>query len=172
MDDTVMTMSEGERSGRITSWRDFEDHFRAAMAMAAAHPVDIAMMDIDFGHWPLGQRNVMEAFHQWGLGGARALHCQLLAAGYDNFPRQHPLWVAWRGTWAHRVQCHQVQEEMVSSLTPMLILQGTVGLRLHEPLQGAGVWTREPGTLTEWRTEFDVILQRSEPALPPTVLGL
>jgi len=171
MDDTAMTPAGGETSGRITSWRDFEDRVRAAMAMAAAHPVDITLMDVDFGHWPLGQRSVMEAFHQWGLA-SRGTHCRLLAAHYDGFALQHPLWVTWRATWSHRVLCQQAPEEVASALSPMFILHGTLGLRLNEPMHGAGVWTRDPGRLTEWLSEIDVILQRSEPAMPSTTLGL
>lgn len=163
--------SPGETSGRITGWRDFEDRFRAAMAMAAADPVDMTLMDTDFGHWPLGQRSVLAAFQQWSLG-SRGHRCQLLAASYDGFAKLHPLWVAWRATWAHRVACHQVPDDFVSAACPILILHGSLGLRLHETLHGAGVWTRDPGALTEWLSEIDVILQRSEPALPPTTLGL
>lgn len=158
-------------SGRITSWRDFEDRFRAAMAMVAAEPVDITMVDADFGHWPLGQRSVMAALQQWSLG-STTHRCQLLAASYDGFARTHPLWVGWRATWAHRVLWHQVPEDFVSALCPTVVLHGSLGLRLHETQHGAGVWTRDPGTLTEWLAEIDVILQRSEPALPPTTLGL
>lgn len=167
---TVASQSN-ELSGRITSWRDFEDRVGAAMAMAAASPADITLMDIDFVHWPIGQRSVMEAFHQWGLI-SRGTHCQVIAYSYDAFARLHPRWVAWRGTWAHRVRCYQAPDELVSSLLPTLVLGGTLGLRLLEPMNGVGVWTREDGTLKSWMTEIDVILQRSHEALPPTTLGL
>ncbi|MGC4062908.1 MAG: hypothetical protein QM749_19535 [Aquabacterium sp.] len=169
-DHTVATQGN-ELSGRISSWRDFADRVGAAMAMAAASPTDITLMDIDFVHWPIGQRSVMEAFHQWGLI-SRGPHCQVIAHSYDAFARRHPRWVAWRGTWAHRVSCYQVSDEWVSSLQPTLLLHGTLGLRLHEPLHGVGVWTRDDAALKSWMTEIDVILQRSHEALPPTTLGL
>ena len=171
MADHPEAIREGELSGRITSWRDFEARVGAAMAMAAAGPCDIVLMDTDFVHWPIGQRSVMEAFHQWGLI-SRGTHCQVIAYSYDNFSRQHPRWVAWRSTWAHRVRCYQVPDELVSSLRPTLILRGSLGLRLLEPMHGVGVWTREEGALTSWMAEIDVILQRSHEALPPTTLGL
>jgi len=167
----TVTMPAGELSGRINSWRDFEDRVGAAMAMAAASPTDITLMDTDFVHWPIGQRSVMEAFHQWGLA-SRGTRCRVLAHDFGEFPRLHPRWVAWRGTWAHRVHCYQAPDELVSSLVPTLVLHGTLGLRLHEPVHGVGVWTREEGTLTSWMTEIDVILQRSHEALPPSTLGL
>jgi len=171
MADHAAAITDGELSGRITSWRDFEDRVGAAMAMAAVNPTDITLMDTDFVHWPIGRRSVMEAFHQWGLA-SRGPHCQVIAHSYDAFARLHPRWVAWRGTWAHRVRCYQAPDELVSSLFPTLVLHGTLGLRLHEPMHGIGVWTREDGTLTSWMTEIDVILQRSHEALPPTTLGL
>ena len=43
-----VTMPSGQQSGRISSWRDFEDRVGAAMAMASANPTDITMMDTDF----------------------------------------------------------------------------------------------------------------------------
>ncbi|MFT3856576.1 MAG: hypothetical protein QM742_03365 [Aquabacterium sp.] len=169
--DVLVAFGGADQSGQISSWRDFEDRFRAALAVAAAQPVDMLLMDTDFRHWPLGQRSVMEAFHQWGLS-SKGTHCQLLAAHYDDVSRQHPLWVAWHRTWAHRVQCHQVPEELAQQLKPTLILKGTLGLHVLEPLRGSGIWTRDPGTLSEWSLEIDAILQRSEPAMPPTTLGL
>lgn len=171
MDESSVTLGGGELSGRINSWRDFEDRVGAAMAMATAHPADLTLVDTDFVHWPIGRRSVMEAFHQWGLA-SRGTRCTLLAAHFDAFPRVHPLWVSWRGNWAHRVLCYQTPDELVSSLAPTLLLHGRLGLRLLEPLQGVGVWTRDEATLTSWLTEIDVILQRSHEALPPTTLGL
>lgn len=171
MEHTLVTAATGEQSGQISSWRDFQDRVRAVMAMAATQAADLTLVDIDFVHWPLGERSVMEAFSQWGLL-SKGTHCELLAAQYDAFPRLHPRWVTWRGTWSHRVRCWQVTDEMVSSLSPMLIVHGCIGLRLREPLHGAGVWTREVGVLRTWLSEIDVISQRSHEALPPTTLGL
>jgi hypothetical protein len=166
-----ISTAAGDLSGRIDGWRDFEDRIRAAMAVAASHGGDLTFVDTDFMHWPLGQRSLMEAFHQWGLH-SKHTHCRLLAANFDGFGRQHPLWVAWRATWAHRVTCFEAPEELASSLKPVLVLHGQLGLRLHDSAHGSGVWTRDPGELTEWLSEIDVILQRSTPALPATTLGL
>lgn len=169
--ESVSAHAVPEPSGRISSWRDFEDRFGAAMAMAATQARELTLVDSDFVHWPIGRRSVMEAFHQWGLA-SRMTRCRLLAATYDAFPRQHPLWVAWRGHWAHRVQCHEAPADLASALQPMVIVHGCLGLRLIDPLHGTGVWTRDEGSLAVWLTEVDVILQRSHEAMPPTTLGL
>jgi hypothetical protein len=158
-------------SGRISSWRDFADRVSAALAMAAADPVPLSLSDVDFTHWPLGQRSVMEAFHQWALHGNR-LPCQLLAVRFDEMVRQHPRWVNWRGTWGHLVRCWQVPEELHSSVQPLLVLHDRLALRLTEPRLGVGLWTRDPATIKAWLLDFDVILQRSHEAMPSTTLGL
>lgn len=171
MDLISVTEAGAEESGQISSWRDFQDRFRAAMAMAATLASNLTLVDTDFVHWPLGERSVMEAFHQWTLL-AKGTHCQLLAAHYDAFARLHPRWVAWRGTWAHRVKCWQAPDELAAGLMPMVIVHDCIGLRLNEPLHGTGVWTRDKGVLRTWLSEIDVNLQRSHEALPPTTLGL
>lgn len=171
MDHISVTNTEPEQSGQISSWRDFQDRFRAAMAMAATQAVDLTLVDHDFTHWPLGERSVMEAFHQWGLL-ARGTHCHMQAASYDAFAQAHPRWVAWRGAWSHRVKCYLAPDELAPSLMPVLIVHGIIGLRLNETLHGSGVWTRDSGVLRTWLAEIDVNLQRSHEALPPTTLGL
>lgn len=171
MDQVSVTPHDGEQSGQISSWRDFQDRFRAAMAMAATLASDLTMVDTDFVHWPLGERSVMEALHQWSLL-AKGTHCQLLAAHYEAFPRQHPRWVAWRGTWAHRVKCWEAPDELAAGLVPMLVVHDCIGLRMNEPLHGTGIWTRDKGVLRTWLSEVDVNLQRSHEAMPPTTLGL
>jgi hypothetical protein len=158
-------------SGSIDSWRDFGDRVSAALAVAAVQGGSLMLVDADFAAWPLGQRSVVEAFQQWALG-AGGGRCQLLAADFATLPVKHPRWAAWRPRWAHRVVCHQAPPELASSLWPTLIVEGCVGLRLLESRVGRGVWSRDVPTLRAWQREVDVILQRSDEALPPTVLGL
>ncbi|MBP7503577.1 MAG: hypothetical protein KA784_12410, partial [Aquabacterium sp.] len=67
-EDTVNPAAISDLSGRISSWRDFSDRVSAAMAMAAAEPGPMTLSDRDFTHWPLGQREVVEAFQKWVLG--------------------------------------------------------------------------------------------------------
>ena len=171
IDTTSASDSNDQAFGRIDGWPDFVDRVRAAMAMAASQPVSLSMSDADFSHWPLGERTVMEAFHQWGLN-SRVANCVLVAATLDEIPRRHPRWVAWRGTWAHRVKCHLTDPDQAPSLMPTLLLKGQLGLRLLDPGSGRGLWSRRPSDLSEWQQDFDVILQRCSEALPPTTLGL
>lgn len=161
-----------ELSGRITSWRDFGDRVSAAMAMAAAEPVSITMTDTNFVRWPLGQRSVMEAFQQWAVHGSSVVKCHVLAGTFEEFARSHPRWLMWRANWSHRVICQEAPEELASQVRPMLVLHGRLGLRLVEERLGTGVWTRDPGVLSDWLSDCDAISQRSHDGMPPTTLGL
>jgi hypothetical protein len=169
--DTSPAPAGGELSGRISSWRDFEDRVGAAMAVAATQASNLTLVDADFARWPIGRRSVMAAFQQWALA-SKVGHCTLLGGSFENFARVHPLWVAWQRNWLHRVRCHQAPDEFKAALAPMLVLHGKLGLRLNEPLHGSGVWTRDTVTLASWLQEVDVILQRSPEAMPATTLGL
>ncbi|WP_294638913.1 hypothetical protein [uncultured Aquabacterium sp.] len=165
--------SEGgtPETGRIEGWRGAEDRFRAAMALAAAQALDVWLADAHFAHWPLGERAVMETWHQWALAGGRR-HATLLAARYDDLPGRHPRWVAWRTTWAHRVACREAHEGLKDEVPTLVIVGDVLAVKVLDPLRGTGLWTRDPVRIGEWRAELDVILQRSSEALPPTTLGL
>lgn len=160
-----------EAVGRIDGWNDFADRVRAGMAVAAAQPAHLWLMDSDFAKWPLGERSVMEAFSRWALAG-RVPRCTLIASTLDELPRRHPRWLAWRHTWAHRTRCLMPTEDSQAPLPTFWILEGKLGLRLLDPLTGRGVWTRRPADLVQWRQDFDAISQQCEEGLPPTTLGL
>lgn len=157
--------------GRIEGWRDFGERLRAALAMGAAEPADWHLSDPDFAQWPLGELAVVDALRQGMLAHPRT-RWTLLAARFDAFPRQHPRWLTWRQTWAHRVHCLQASEDDAAQIRPMLLWPGRLGLRLLDGLSGRGVWTTEPATLLTWQADFDVISQRSTEAMPSTTLGL
>jgi hypothetical protein len=158
-------------SGSVSSWRDFHSRVEAAMAVLAAEPADLWLVDADFAQWPLGQRSVMEALHRWAVAPSRH-RITVLAGGYDGFARCHPRWVAWQRTWGHRVRCWQAPAECAADLKPTLILGQSLALRVAEPRMGTGWWTRESARIANWRAEIDAILQRSEEAPSSTPLGL
>ena len=169
--DNVVSGGGADEYGRIDGWPDFTDRVRAALAMAAAQPTSILMMDHDFARWPIGERSMIEGFQQWVLQ-TKLPVCTLIAATLDELPRKHPRWVAWRSTWGHRVTCRVVLEELADAVKPTLLLEGQLGLKLLDPVTGRGVWSRLKSDLTVWRQEFDAISQRSHEAMPSTTLGL
>ncbi|HET8871098.1 MAG TPA: hypothetical protein VFM48_11655 [Aquabacterium sp.] len=158
-------------SGRFDGWLAFQDHLNAAMAMVAAAPVDLYLCDLDFGHWPLGSRAVLDAFHQWVMAAGRS-QCHVMTLRPEELTSEHPRWVAWRQPWKHRVKCYQMPEELVQGLPPMFIARGQLGIRVLDERSGAGIWSRDPATIGAWLTDLDVILQRSHEAEPGSTLGL
>ncbi|MGE5452259.1 MAG: hypothetical protein ACM3VZ_10525 [Acidobacteriota bacterium] len=160
-----------ELSGRFDGWLSFQDRLAAGMAMAAAQPADLYFCDVDFSHWPLGAPAILDAFHQWVMS-STAPRCHLLAVNFDEMPRRHPRWLAWRQNWGHRVQCKLIPEDAAPGLLPTFVLKDCLALRIMDQRSGAGIWSRDPGTMRAWVSEFDVISQRSHEALPATTLGL
>lgn len=158
-------------SGRFDGWASFQDHLNAAMAMVAADPVDLYLCDLDYRHWPLGSKSIVDAFHQWVMAGGRA-QCHALALQWDYAVREHPRWLAWRQPWLHRVKCFQMPEELVQGLQPTFIAKDRLALRVLDERTGAGIWSRDPVTMGAWSTDLDVILQRSHEAKPGGTLGL
>ncbi|MFN4266028.1 MAG: hypothetical protein ACK4F8_09825 [Aquabacterium sp.] len=160
-----------EKMGRFETWQGFEDRFVAAMAVLASEPLDVFMIDTDFHHWPLGSRAVVDAFHQWIMQ-AKSGHCTLLGRDFSRIKTDHPRWVQWRQPWAHRVHCKQIPADEGLNLLPTLVLRGNLGIRVQDPISGAGIWTRDVGQIGDWSLEIDVISQRSHEATLSTTLGL
>lgn len=162
-------------SGRIDGWREFQDRFRATLAMASTSPGECRWVDADFAHWPLGERAVTDLLQQWMRqhGGASVT---VLAGRYDSLQRAHPRWLSWRQTWSHRVGCWLASDEIVADLRPMFIwrdAQGDrAGIRMLDSVTAVGQWTTDPAALALWQADFDAYLQRSSEGMPCTTLGL
>lgn len=161
----------GDEGGRIDGWRDFSDRVCAALAWACTEPSPLRLSDKDFQAWPLGQRSVVAALQSWAMA-HRQVQMQVLLAHSDRVAVQHPRWINWRQSWAHRVQVWQADDDQRDQVPTVLLVGKVLGLRLHDPQRGQGVWTRDAATVQRWQDEFDVILQRSVSALPVTTLGL
>lgn len=162
-------------SGRIDGWREFRDRFRAMLAMASASSGECRWVDVDFAHWPLGERAVTDLLQQWMRehGGARVT---LLAGRSDVLQRAHPRWMSWRQTWSHRVSCWQASDEIVSDLLPMFTWRDQAGdqagIRMLDSVTAMGQWTTAPAVVALWQADFDAYLQRSSEGMPCTTLGL
>ena len=164
-------MSDLDLSGRFDGWLSFQDHLAAGMAIAATEPTDLYFCDLDFVHWPLGATSTLDAFHRWVMAGSAA-RCHLLAVNFDEMPRHHPRWLAWRQSWAHRVKCWLIPEDAAQGMLPTFVLKDKLAIRIMDQRSGAGIWSRDPVTIRAWLSEIDVISQRSHEAMPATTLGL
>lgn len=160
-----------EQMGRFDTWLGFQARVTAAMAVAASEPLDLVMCDTDFRHWPLGLPAVVDAFHHWVLH-QKPVQCTLLGRDFGRLKKDHPRWVQWRQPWAHRVHCKQIPADEGLNLHPTMILRGKLGIRVLDPLNGVGIWTRDTSQMGDWSLEIDVISQRSHEASLATTLGL
>lgn len=162
-------------SGRIDGWREFQDRFRATLAMASASAGECRWADVDFAHWPLGERAITDLLQQWMLEHANA-SVVLLAGQFDVLQRAHPRWSSWRQTWSHRVSCWVASDELVADVRPMFLWreQGAdrAGIRMLDSVTAVGQWTTDPAVLALWQADFDAYLQRSSEGMPCTTLGL
>ena len=154
----------------ITSRHEFHQALRAAFADAAASGCrEIWLCDIDFADWPLNEPAVIEHLGQW----ARAYRkLTLLAQHFDEVPRRHARWVAWRRTWSHIVECRANVELEAGKMPTLLLAPGLVTVRLFDPLRHRGSASRSPADAVHARESIDAVLQRSDEAFPVTSLGL
>ena len=162
-------------SGRIDGWREFQERFKATLALAAQSPGECRWVDVDFARWPLGELAVTELLQRWMRqhGGASMT---LLAGHHEVLQREHPRWLSWRQTWSHRVHCWLASDEIVADLRPMFLWRNRerdiAGIRLLDSVTAVGQWTTDPAVLALWQADFDAYLQRSSEGMPCTTLGL
>jgi hypothetical protein len=95
----------------------------------------------------------------------------LLAAGYDEFPRLHPRFVAWRRDWAHAVEAFAPAEPGIE-VPSWLVDDGPVVLELRDAERFCGHAVCDARAARRIRDETDALLQRCEAGFAPTVLGL
>ncbi len=149
--------------------REFRDAIRAALETAAAQNVQtMCWVDADFMDWPLDTRDTIDALQSW-VGARRRL--TLLASGFDEMPRRHPRFVAWRRQWAHVVTGRAVALD-ASEMPTLLLLDKTAGLTVLDRVKGRGHWFADESEVRAAQELVDALLQRSEESFPATTLGL
>lgn len=154
----------------ITQRHEFDEAVRAAFAEAAAAGCrELWLCDDDFAAWPLNERAVVEHLAHWAMAHRRLV---LIARSFDEFPRRHARWLAWRRTWSHVVSCRAVEDAQAGEVPTLFVAPDTVTIRLADSLQCRGRVSRQRAELALNRETADAFYQRSHEALPPTLLGL
>jgi hypothetical protein len=164
MDETLPTALSGRA--------EFAAAVRAVLTDAVDHGTrELWLVDPDFAAWPLGERATVDLLLRWAQGGAgRRIH--LIAHHFDELPRRHPRFTAWRRDWAHVVTCREVAELDASEVPTLLLAGDGLGLQLPERQHVRGRWFRDETDWRTWREVVDALLQRSAEAFPATTLGL
>ena len=154
----------------ITSRSEFHTGLRSAFAEAAAQGCrEIWLCDIDYADWPLNEPELIEHLTHWAKAYRKLT---LIAQHFDEFPRRHARWVAWRRTWSHIVECRANVELEAGKMPTMLLAPGLVTVRLVDPVRYRGSVSHVPADAIHGRELIDAVLQRSEEAFPVTSLGL
>jgi hypothetical protein len=130
----------------------------------------ITCVDPGFEHWPLNDAALLQTLTTWARLPQRRL--VLLAARFDEVPRRHPRFTAWRRDWAHVVQAFQSPPEFAAELPSVLLDDRLLSAQLLDAdhWRGRAALDRRAHLLLQERV--DVVLQRSEPAFAVTTLGL
>jgi hypothetical protein len=141
--------------------------FEAALAGQARQ---IVCIDPDFAHWPLDDAALHSALARWLRLPLRRL--VLVAASYDEVPRRHPRFMAWRRDWAHAISPLAAPEELAASLSTLLLDDGAISVQLFDDKHWRGRAQRDARSAHLLRLEADALMQRCSPALAINVLGL
>ena len=154
----------------IRSRGDFHRAVQAALAhVAQAGCRHLWWCDADYADWPLNDAALIQSLSAWAQSHRRLT---VLAAGFDDFARRHPRWVAWRQPWSHIVQCRVLDEVEPGSCPTLLLAPQVLVLRLSDPLHHRGSLSFDTADTLQATEQIDALLQRSVEAFPATTLGL
>ena len=156
---------------RFDSRESFDAAMRWGFETALANSARcITCVALNFEEWPLDEPALLERLTVWLRLPQRRL--VLLAASYDEMPRQRPRFTGWRRDWAHAISALQPPLEMAADLPTLLIDDRSVAVHLIDPLHWRGRAAIDARARLLWQEKIDAILQRSEPAFAVTTLGL
>lgn len=154
----------------ITSRSEFMEAIRAALREAADQGGRaIVMSDPNYADWPLNDRATVECLARWAQSHRSLV---VLSNNFDEFPRKHARWVAWRQNWSHIVSCRQADEADAPKLPIQLFMPGKLVVRLVDRVTCRGSVSRAEADLVQARESTNDILDRSHDAFPVTTLGL
>ena len=155
--------------GSFIGHESFRNHLRTGLLAAAQQGWrELLLSDADFRHWPLGEREVVEALTAWVRGARRFT---MLAKSYDEVPRLHARFVEWRRLWSHRIDCRVCREADATELPSALWTPGWTVQRL-DLLHSSGLCGDDPARRLLLREQIDGWLVRSTPGFPAYTLGL
>jgi hypothetical protein len=130
----------------------------------------LTWLDPDFTAWPLGDPALLHDLTAWLKLPQRRL--VLVACHFDEVPRQHPRFVAWRRDWSHAVEAWAPVPGADVRMPTLAIDDDRLCLQLFDRVQWRGRLALDEQAVRRWRDEIDALLQRAEPAFPAHQIGL
>lgn len=141
--------------------------FEAAIAEGSRR---IVCCDRSFAEWPWDDAALLALLTAWLKRPQRRL--VLLAAGYDEVPRRHPRFTAWRRDWVHAIDTWQASAERAPELPTLLVCEGRVSVQLADAVHWRGRGSLDGREARLWLEELDVVLQQCERGFAVHTLGL
>ena len=155
--------------GRFEGRLEFAELVRRSFDLAAEQGWrEIIICDPSFEDWPLGERRVAQALHDWAASGRKLT---MLAQNYNEVMRRHARFVSWRRAWSHIVECRGSASVSASDLPSAFWSPVWVFERL-DPARSTGMAGPEAARRLALRERLAEKLQRSSPAFAATTLGI
>jgi hypothetical protein len=168
LEEKLMSTETGHRM--LSSRSEFHDALRDALELAATQGCrELIISDATFADWPLGERGVVDALTRWAYAHRRLT---VLAHNYDDVPRRHPRWVAWRRQWDHVISCRALPEAQPEQIPGLLIATGLVTVRVFDAVHYRASVSTDHADEVRARELIDALLQQSNEAFPASALGL
>jgi DNA polymerase III gamma/tau subunit len=96
----------------------------------------------------------------------------MLAGDYDALRRDAARFTALYRLWTHAIAAHAPPAQDAAPLPSLLLVDDTAALQLLDKSRWRRWISTEPTTLRQLRERGHVLLQRSDPAFPITILGV
>jgi hypothetical protein len=169
MNQSLPTAADGLPQGRFSGRQAFAALLLQALQTAAAQGWrEMIFCDPTFEDWPLGERPVAVALHEWSRSGRQMT---LLAHDYQELQRRHARFVTWRKTWAHIILCRRNTVVPEDSL-PSALWSPHWMLERLERVHSTGLSSAAPALRLALRERLNECLRTSTPGFAAYTLGL
>jgi hypothetical protein len=163
-------MNAPTRTETIDTRQGFVDALHAALDWALQQRARrMCWVDADFADWPLDDAAVLQRLSDWLRLPQRQL--VLLAAAPEALRRRARFMECYR-VWSHAIAAFAPAADDAADLPCLLLAEDTVLVQLLDRQRWRGRSSQVPTELRRARDSLDALLQRAEPALPVTTLGL
>jgi hypothetical protein len=161
----------GAPAPAIQSRANFAAALRWGFEAAWAGPARrIVVADPDFAAWPLDDPALREGLTAWLRLPQRRL--VLLARTYDDVPRRHPRFTAWRADWSHAVDAWVAPPELAADVPTVLVADALCSVQLLDSVHWRGRAAADERLARGLADELDAVLQRCERGFAVRTLGL
>lgn len=127
--------------------------------------------DADFSSWPLNRMEVITALTEWARSTSNQRRLTILAGSYRVFERDFGLWLRWRDTWGHRVQCLEFDDDYDIEL-PCVFWSDCVMVQVRNFDNSEGNVSQSKHDLLPMLARLEGMKNNASPSFPSTTLGL